>query len=286
MRSIKSVNNKSKSSKNKLLIFFTGGFILFAGAAAGLYFAIQPVMAPDDSPVVLIDSISGTQVNSQQTNDFKNELRNFTDNEFKAFQDNVLLPDLKRIENPPSITGNEEADARIKDIAEKRGYRLRSEPSTELELVNGLYFQKQSGDAWLKLRKSASKAGLTLSVTSAYRSVDEQLKVLQDRIKAADFTVQDIADGSVNTELIDVLARTAPPGYSKHHTGYTIDLYCAGTDFYEFASSPCFEWLSADNYKIAKEYGFIPSYPPLADAQGPRPEAWEYVWVGDTFLYE
>ncbi len=38
--------------------------------------------------------------------------------------------------------------------------------------------------------------------------------------------------------------------------------------------------MAADNYRVAKQFGFIPSYPSGAGAQGPEPEPWEYVYVG------
>jgi len=94
-----------------------------------------------------------------------------------------------------------------------------------------------------------------------------------------------VAAGAADDKVNTVLITSSIPGYSKHHTGYTLDLLCGGWEFENFKNSPCQKWIIADNYKVAKENGFIPSYPDGADIQGPDPEAWEYVWVGAERLY-
>jgi LAS superfamily LD-carboxypeptidase LdcB len=75
------------------------------------------------------------------------------------------------------------------------------------------------------------------------------------------------------------------PGYSRHHTGYTIDLWCEDGSS-TFLSSSCYKWISDNNYLKAKQSGWIPSYPAGTDDQGPEPEPWEYVWVGTERLME
>jgi len=35
---------------------------------------------------------------------------------------------------------------------------------------------------------------------------------------------------------------------------------------------------------MQKRFGFIPSYPENSGKQGPEPEPWEYVWVGEDVL--
>ena len=213
-------------------------------------------------------------------------LRIFTDNEFKVFYDNLLQPNLERVTNPPSISGDVVADARIRKIAENRGYRLRNSPSVALSSVDGYPVQEAVVGPWRKLKAAAAAEGLQISIVSAYRSVDTQRGLFLSRLSAAGATITQVAAGTADDRVNEVLITSSIPGYSKHHTGYTIDIQCAGYAFEGFKDSPCNSWISADNYKVAKENGFIPSYPPLADAQGPDPEAWEYVWVGTDLLYE
>jgi len=216
----------------------------------------------------------------------KDTLRIFSDNEFKIFYDNLLQPNMLKVENPPIITGNDIADARIRKIAEDRGYRLRSSPAGNLISIEENMLQPQIYDSWKTLKSSAKKQGLSISIVSGYRSVDEQRNLFLQRLSASGASSESVALGKSDKQVDNVLITTSIPGYSKHHTGYTIDIMCSGYAFENFKNSPCNEWIIADNYKTAKENGFIPSYPPTADAQGPDPEAWEYVWVGTDLLYE
>jgi D-alanyl-D-alanine carboxypeptidase len=221
-----------------------------------------------------------------QADTVKDTLRNFSANEFKLFYDNLRQPNLEPVENSPIISGNDTADARIRDIAEKRGYRLRSSPSVTLTAVDGERLQAPAAEAWLKLKEKAVSAGHTMSLVSGYRSESDQRALFLSRLAAAGATIEEVANGKADDLVNKVLITSSIPGYSKHHTGYTFDLQCAGYDFENFKNSPCHDWMAADNYKIAKEFGFIPSYPDGADAQGPDPEAWEYVYVGTELLYE
>jgi len=216
------------------------------------------------------------------------ELRIFTDNEFKVFYDQLLLPGLERVSNPPEISGDVLADARIQSIAESRGYKLRSSPVDPADLisVDGFLMQESVAAPWFELKAAAATDGLTMNIVSGYRSVATQRNLYLNRLAATGTTIAQVADGEADNKVNEVLVTSSIPGYSKHHTGYTFDLLCDGFEFENFKNSPCNAWLVADNYKVAKEHGFIPSYPPLADSQGPDPEAWEYVWVGTNLLYE
>lgn len=94
-----------------------------------------------------------------------------------------------------------------------------------------------------------------------------------------------IASGKTSQAAIDtVLEGAAPPGYSKHHSAYTVDMTCSGLGAKSFIGTVCDEWLSADDYEVARTYGFIPSYPSKIDVQGPAPEPWEYNYVGADTL--
>lgn len=139
--------------------------------------------------------------------------------------------------------------------------------------------------SWLSLKEAAQRHGLSLSLTSAYRSPEYQRNLFMSHLGAHGVVVAQIASGSADAAINAVLSQVAIPGYSRHHTGYAIDLWCEDGST-AFLSSSCFQWISADNYRVAKEHGWIPSYPEGVDLQGPEPEPWEYVWVGEILLYE
>ncbi|MDJ0664437.1 MAG: M15 family metallopeptidase [Acidimicrobiia bacterium] len=197
------------------------------------------------------------------------ELREFTGEEFNDLFTTARLDNLSPIGPAPSITGDPAVDERIRQIGEERGYRRRPLPSGPLASVGGQLMQTSAVEAWLALRDAAKTAGHTLVLESTYRSHAEQTSILLRRLY------------STSDSAIDYRLRyAAVPGYSKHHTGYAIDITQPGYAFYNFGASPAYQWLSANNYANAKKHGWIPSYPPDAGLQGPLPEAWEFTYVG------
>lgn len=60
-----------------------------------------------------------------------------------------------------------------------------------------------------------------------------------------------------------------------------MDFGCNSDNLVNFKTTSCFTWISKNNYENAKRFGIIPSYPSGASNQGPNPEEWEYVWVGE-----
>ena len=167
------------------------------------------------------------------------------------------------------ITGDEEIDDAIRAMAEARGYRRRPTPAGPLQLVDGQYLQPAAALAWEWLKRGAAEAGFSLQLVSGYRSEAGQVR-----------TFVSGAGGSSLAAFEARLAWSAPPGYSKHHTGYVIDLALPGQSHNDFGGTAAHRWLVADNYAVAKSFGFVPSYPPDGPPQGPNPESWEFTYVG------
>lgn len=221
--------------------------------------------------------------------------KTLTGNQFRDLYRAVMTtyPNTQTFPEAPTITGNVAADDHIRKLAEARGFKMTRIPVTALvktdeprlagetdDLLQPLAFQ-----GWQAIKAAAQKDNVPLVLNSAYRSPDWQRDLFLQRLTAKGVSPQDIADGLADNAVIQTLSVTAVPGYSRHHTGYTVDFWCEdGTG--NFTNSSCFTWLSKDNYAHAKAAGWIPSYPPGADEQGPEPESWEYVWVGKEVLYQ
>lgn len=197
------------------------------------------------------------------------ELPELTGDEFNDLFTTAPLENLASIDPAPVITGNSSVDARIRQIGEERGYVRRPTPAGPLVNVGGVQLQPDAAEAWAALRDAARAAGHTLVLQSGYRSHSTQRTILLRRLYSYTYS-------AINYRLQYV----APPGYSKHHTGYAIDITQPGYAFTSFAASPAYAWLAGNNYANAKRHGWIPSYPPDATNQGPRPEAWEFTYVG------
>ena len=157
-------------------------------------------------------------------------------------------------------------------------------------IPDGRYaLQDQAMSAWRDLQSAAREEGVRLELVSTYRSADRQRQIFLNELRnvsvhstGREYTTGEIASGEADESIDRVLSYSSIPGFSKHHSGYTIDIAdrSEGHVFTEFEQTRGFAWISAYNYLNAKRFGFIPSYPAGAAKQGPEPESWEYVWVG------
>jgi len=216
--------------------------------------------------------------------------KTYSPNGFERMYDNLDYPRTTPIVTPPPITGVAAADDRIVDLALRRGYRLRRQ-AEEIALIHDGRFalQGQAMSAWRDLQSAAREEGVRLELVSTYRSADRQRQIFLNELRNAglhstgrEYTAGEIASGEADESIDRVLRYSSIPGFSKHHSGYTIDIAdpSKGHAFTEFEQTRGFAWISAHNYLNAKRFGFIPSYPAGAGRQGPEPEPWEYVWVG------
>jgi len=209
---------------------------------------------------------------------------------FKELQDRLVYPDCEPIRSAPSLTGHEAADRRVASLAEGRGYRLRWRVD-ETALAGSLHRDAQA--AWRSLQAAAAEEGVSLALVSGYRSVERQRTIFLSHLRSAGeqalgrpYRPEVMAAGAADAAILAILAYSSIPGYSKHHSGCALDLSdpSSGLDYTEFGRTTAYAWLSRHNYLNAKRFGFVPSYPPAAPAQGPEPEPWEFVWVGEAPL--
>jgi zinc D-Ala-D-Ala carboxypeptidase len=181
----------------------------------------------------------------------------------------------------PTVTDVPEVDNYIKSLAEKRGYKLRPQALEHyLVSTDGFLLQQPAHDSWINLKQAAASQGINLVLTSGYRSIASQKSIFAADL-APEYQVADILSGKVDGPLNKVMDRASVPGYSRHHTGYTIDIGCGGEGT-AFKNTSCYQWMKKDNFAQARLSGYIPSYPEGANLQGPNPEEWEFVWVGDS----
>lgn len=117
-----------------------------------------------------------------------------------------------------------------------------------------------AASAWRALRAAAVADGITLFVVSAFRSIERQAEIVRRKL-----------EGGMHIEAI--LAVSAPPGYSEHHTGRAVDVSTPGvpTLEVEFDRTPAFAWLS----DRGSAFGFHLSYP-VGNPQGYQYEPWHW----------
>lgn len=119
-----------------------------------------------------------------------------------------------------------------------------------------------AAQAWQSMRQQAAGDGIELQAVSAFRSVSYQSEILQRKL-----------DKGMAIE--DILAVSAAPGFSEHHTGRAIDITTPGFQVLEeeFEKSTAFEWLQ----EHAAKFGFRMSFPP-GNRHKVAYEPWHWAW--------
>ena len=144
----------------------------------------------------------------------------------------------------------------------------------DLQKVEEIRVDARIGDL-VKMMLAAAKAdGVELKICSGYRSVSQQTKLYQDKVK--EFTDQGASEDKAKKKA----GRTVqPPGCSEHHIGLALDIVAPYHPTLDegFAETAAFQWLKDH----AADYGFILRYPKeKEDITGIDYEPWHYRYVG------
>ena len=117
-----------------------------------------------------------------------------------------------------------------------------------------------AAQAWRLLQDAAQADGIQLRIVSAFRSVERQAEIVRRKL-------------AVGQTLEAILAVSAPPGFSEHHTGRAVDLSAPGAARLEpeFDQTPAFAWLM----RRGADFGFRMSFAP-GNPQGYGYEPWHW----------
>lgn len=124
--------------------------------------------------------------------------------------------------------------------------------------------------AWRLLKTTAFNDGVDIWIVSAFRSVERQAEIVRRKLEA----------GLV---IEDILAVSAPPGFSEHHTGRAVDLSTTGCTSLEveFDQTDAYAWLT----EHAAKYGYALSYP-VGNAWGYQYEPWHWCFNSDDTMIQ
>ena len=113
-----------------------------------------------------------------------------------------------------------------------------------------------------ELAAAAQKEGITLLVSSTYRSYDYQKNLFEKWVRI---------DGLEEAER-----ESARPGTSQHQLGSAVDF---GSITDDFAETEMGQWI----YENAADYGWSLSFPKgYEDVTGYRWECWHFRYIGKT----
>ena len=119
---------------------------------------------------------------------------------------------------------------------------------------------EETWTAFENMRDAAEQEGLTLTISSGYRSYNYQITLYDEYVKES------------GKEAADVVS--ARPGYSEHQSGLCFDLNSIDDDF---ASSSEGKWVNDNCYK----YGFCLRFPEQKEEYtGYKYESWHLRYVG------
>lgn len=154
-----------------------------------------------------------------------------------------------------------------RDYGRTRGLRRVREPAHLRFIGNDVNARTQwlaprAALAWTALRSSAALAGVDLQIVSAFRSIEYQLGILRRKLERGQSIEQ-------------ILAVSAAPGYSEHHSGRALDVTTPGFAPLEeeFERSAAFAWLSTN----AQRFNFHLSFP-RGNPHGIAYEPWHWCW--------
>ena len=137
------------------------------------------------------------------------------------------------------------------DYEEHYGVPLQYEASHLVDAGYDMFGRSQQMDPvtfkhWLEMRNAALDQNVQLLLVSAFRGVDYQATIIERKLKQG-------------LSIENVLASSAAPGYSEHHSGRALDLTVIDCPplVEAFEETRAFVWL-CDN---ADRFGFFMSYP-------------------------
>lgn len=133
----------------------------------------------------------------------------------------------------------------------------------DLVEADGRLMRKDTAKAYIRMRDTAKAEDFSISVTSAYRPVDEQKQLYNKFLK--------------NDPLSVVDETCARPCYSEHHTGLAIDVQGSIPGGRNISKTPEAAWVKENCHK----FGFILRYlPEIVEITGYASEPWHLRYVG------
>lgn len=168
---------------------------------------------------------------------------------------------------PSYAAGSNDAEKEL--VLVNYEHKLPEDYKIDLASVDGIEMDALTARAYRKMRDAAAKDGISLWVSSGYRSDERQGELFDQEVEAFEKTASTLEEAEAFAER-----SVARPGYSEHCTGLAVDLNGV---LDSFDQTDAFRWLD----EHAQEYGFILRYPEeKQEITKIKYEPWHYRYVG------
>ncbi len=132
----------------------------------------------------------------------------------------------------------------------------------------GLYCEKQTFNAYLAMRDSALREGITLTIVSATRNFDRQQQIWERKWQNT--------QGNDSTKVRQIMRFSSMPGTSRHHWGTDLDFISVETDYWTRGEGlHIYNWLCANAHK----FGFFQPYTADPTRTGYAEERWHWSYA-------
>ncbi len=120
--------------------------------------------------------------------------------------------------------------------------------------------ERRTAEQWAAMQAAAERDKVVIGIVSAFRGFDYQRDIIARKLAAGQSVEQ-------------ILAVSALPGFSEHHSGRAVDVGTPGRPHLteEFEETAAFLWLT----RHAADYGFHLSYP-RGNPHGVAFEPWHW----------
>ena len=131
-----------------------------------------------------------------------------------------------------------------------------------------MYCHRETFHAYLAMRDSALKEGITLTIVSATRNFDRQLQIWNRKWQNT--------QGNDSIKVRSIMRYSSMPGTSRHHWGTDLDFISVETDYWTHGEGlRIYQWLCANAHK----FGFFQPYTADPARTGYAEERWHWSYA-------
>lgn len=160
--------------------------------------------------------------------------------------------------------------------------------SSKYTLKTGIYLRTEVYNAFIAMRDSALKDGVTLSIVSATRTFEHQKTIWENKWNGRQYVGGKLLNVAYPDEVeraLAILKYSSMPGTSRHHWGTDIDINSVDPAYFKTATGiKVLQWLETH----AAHFGFCRPYTPFGETRktGFQPEEWHWSYYPVAYRFQ